>query len=228
MYFYCITVYVSFLDLTVTMCSVCLFYFRTLLNARIMNSELKGCGISHRLYEGQGALFGAVGWGHCTTSRNVAGSIPDGVSGIFHWHNPFGRTMALGSTQPLTEMGTRNISWGVKAAGAYGWQPYHLHVPTVLKSGSLNLLEPSGPVQACNGIAFCMRDYPVICVCRNWEQTRQTYHNSILTGRDLNCGHSTRSRTTSSTTDFSVSAGWVLKAVGGEEWGTENTVERYF
>ena len=34
---------------------------------------------------------------------------------------------------------------GVKAAGVYGWQPYHLHVPTVLKSGSLNLLEHSGP-----------------------------------------------------------------------------------
>jgi hypothetical protein len=34
-----------------------------------------------------------------------------------HWNNPFGRTMALGSTQPLTEMSTRNISWGVKAAG---------------------------------------------------------------------------------------------------------------
>jgi len=28
------------------------------------------------------------------------------------------RTMALGLTQPLTEMSTRNISWGVKAAGA--------------------------------------------------------------------------------------------------------------
>jgi hypothetical protein len=25
--------------------------------------------------------------------------------------------MALGSTQPLTEMSTRNISWGVNAAG---------------------------------------------------------------------------------------------------------------
>ena len=62
--------------------------------------------------------------------------------------------MGLGSTQPLTEMSTRNISWGIKAAGAYGWQPYHLHVPNVLKSGSLNLLEPSGPVQACNGIAL--------------------------------------------------------------------------
>jgi len=62
--------------------------------------------------------------------------------------------MALGLTQPLTEMSTRNISCGVKAAGAYGWQPYHLHVPIVLKSGSLNLLKPSGPVQACNGTAL--------------------------------------------------------------------------
>ena len=31
---------------------------------------------------------------------------------IFHLHNPFGLTMALGSTQPLTEMSNRNISWG--------------------------------------------------------------------------------------------------------------------
>jgi hypothetical protein len=27
-------------------------------------------------------------------------------------HNPSGRTMALGLTEPLTEMSTRNISWG--------------------------------------------------------------------------------------------------------------------
>jgi hypothetical protein len=87
---------------------------------------------------------------HCTTNWKVVGSIPDGVTGI-HWHNPSGRTMALGSTQHLAEMSTRNISWGVKAAGAYGWQIYHLHVATVLKSGNLKLLEPSGPVQACNG-----------------------------------------------------------------------------
>ena len=49
---------------------------------------------------------------HCAISRKLAGSIPDGVTGIFHWHNPFGRTMALGSTQPLREMSNRNISWG--------------------------------------------------------------------------------------------------------------------
>jgi hypothetical protein len=40
------------------------------------------------------------------------GSIPDGVIGIFHWRNSSDRTMALGSTQPLTEMSTRRISCG--------------------------------------------------------------------------------------------------------------------
>jgi hypothetical protein len=37
---------------------------------------------------------------------------------------------------------------GLKTAGAKGWQHYHLHVPTVLKFGSLNPLQHSGPVQA--------------------------------------------------------------------------------
>ena len=54
----------------------------------------------------------------CSTNKKVAVSIPDGVIGIFHWHNPSDCTMALGSTQPLTEMSTRNISLGVKAADA--------------------------------------------------------------------------------------------------------------
>jgi hypothetical protein len=55
---------------------------------------------------------------HVATRRKVADSIPDGVIGIFHSHNPSGRTMALGSTQTITEISTRNISWGVKGAGA--------------------------------------------------------------------------------------------------------------
>jgi hypothetical protein len=49
---------------------------------------------------------------HCATNRKVAGSIPDGVAGIFYWHNPSGSTMALASTQPLTEMSTGSIYWG--------------------------------------------------------------------------------------------------------------------
>ena len=72
----------------------------------------------------------------------------------FHWHNPSGRNMTLGRTHPPTEMSTRNISWGVKAASALGWQPYQLRVPTIVKFWSLKLLERSGPVQACNGISF--------------------------------------------------------------------------
>jgi len=34
-----------------------------------------------------------------------------------------------------------------------------MHVPIVLKSGNLNFLEPSGPVQACNGIALPILGY---------------------------------------------------------------------
>jgi hypothetical protein len=39
----------------------------------------------------------------------VAGSIPDGVIGIFRRRNPSGRTVALGLTQPLTEMSKKAI-----------------------------------------------------------------------------------------------------------------------
>jgi len=38
------------------------------------------------------------------TNRKAAGSIPDCAIGIFHWNTTSDHTMALGSTQPLTEM----------------------------------------------------------------------------------------------------------------------------
>ena len=60
--------------------------------------------------------------------------------------------MALGSTQPLVKMNTRNISWRWR-------RPVHGadNLNTIVcrmswKSGSLNLLEPSGPHRACYGI----------------------------------------------------------------------------
>ena len=43
---------------------------------------------------------------------------------------------------------------GIKAAGSSGSQSYHFHVPIFLKSWSLNPLEPSGSLQACNWIAL--------------------------------------------------------------------------
>ena len=89
---------------------------------------------------------------HCASCWNVTGSIPNGVTSIFHSLNPSSCTIALGLTQSLPDMSTRNIFWGVKAAGAKGWQPCNLHMLTILKSGSLNLLEPLGLLKACTVI----------------------------------------------------------------------------
>jgi hypothetical protein len=46
------------------------------------------------------------------TSRKVTGSILDEVIVFFNWRNPSSRTMALGSSQFLTEMSTRNVPGG--------------------------------------------------------------------------------------------------------------------
>jgi len=54
---------------------------------------------------------------HCATSQKVTGLIPNGVIGIFHWHNPSSCTMVLGSTQSLTDMSTRSTSWGWRWPG---------------------------------------------------------------------------------------------------------------
>jgi len=62
--------------------------------------------------------------------------------------------MALGLNQSLTEMSTRNISWGDKGGRCVGLTTSSSSCAIVLKSGSLNLLEPSGPVQASIAIAL--------------------------------------------------------------------------
>jgi len=58
--------------------------------------------------------------------------------------------MALGSIQPLTEMSTRSISWGWRRPVRKG-DNLLSSCAVVMKSGNLNFLEPSGPVQVCNG-----------------------------------------------------------------------------
>ena len=40
--------------------------------------------------------------------------------GIFHWFNPSDRTLALESTQPVTKMSTRVISWWCKGGRCVG------------------------------------------------------------------------------------------------------------
>jgi hypothetical protein len=91
---------------------------------------------------------------HCATNRQVAGLIPDGATGIFYWHNPVGRTMARGSTQPLTETSTRNISWGVNAAGAYGWQPTTFKCRLSRNLGASTSWKPQGLDRTVMGLLY--------------------------------------------------------------------------
>jgi hypothetical protein len=52
---------------------------------------------------------------HCAASQKVAGWIPNGVIGIFYWHNPSGRTTVVESTQPLRNEYKKYLL-GMKAA----------------------------------------------------------------------------------------------------------------
>jgi len=60
---------------------------------------------------------------HCATSRKVAGSIPDGATGIFTstWSLRLHYGPGVDSASKRNEY--RQYFLGVKAAGAYGWQP---------------------------------------------------------------------------------------------------------
>jgi hypothetical protein len=61
-----------------------------------------------------------------------------------------------GSTQSLTEMSTRSISWG-KGGRSVRLTTLPPSCEVVTKSGNLNFLESPGPLQACNGTALPSR-----------------------------------------------------------------------
>jgi hypothetical protein len=54
---------------------------------------------------------------HYATSREVEGLNPIEVDFFFNLPNPSSCTMALGSTQPVTEMSTRNLPGGKERTG---------------------------------------------------------------------------------------------------------------
>jgi hypothetical protein len=53
-----------------------------------------------------------IDWGTKLQAVKVAGSIPYEVTVFLNWPKPCSRTMALRSTQSLTEMSTRNLTEG--------------------------------------------------------------------------------------------------------------------
>jgi len=62
--------------------------------------------------------------------------------------------MALGLTQPLTEMSTRNISWGVKVSVHRADNLTTFMCRMSLNLGASTSWNPSGPVQDHNGISL--------------------------------------------------------------------------
>ena len=113
------------------------------------HNHIPCCSSQYRQYSNMCGTRWCSWLRHCVTIRKVAGSIPYGVIGIFHWHNPSSRSMALGSTQSLTEMSTRNISWG----GSKGGRCVGL---TTLPPSCADCLEiwepqPPGTLWACPG-----------------------------------------------------------------------------
>jgi hypothetical protein len=98
---------------------------------------------------------------HCAINRKIVGWIPDGVTGFYHWHNLFGRTMALASTQPLTEMSTKNISLG-KGGRCVGLTTLPHSCADCLK-----IWEPYSPrtLRTCQGLWWDFFDFTRLVKC---------------------------------------------------------------
>jgi hypothetical protein len=84
---------------------------------------------------------------HCAKIRKVAGSILDGVIGIFHRYNPFGCTNNTGVDSASNRNEYQEYFLGSKGGWCVGLTALPLFVLIALKSGSLSLLESSGSVQ---------------------------------------------------------------------------------
>jgi len=87
----------------------------------------------------------------CVTNRKVAGSIPDGVIWIFHWHKIH---YGPGVDSPSNRDEYQEYFLGGKGGRCVRLATLPPSCAVVMKSGNLNFLEPSGPLQACNGTAL--------------------------------------------------------------------------
>ena len=103
--------------------------------------------------------------------RYKLGSIPGVTIWIFHWCNPSGRTIALGSTQPLTEISTKNIPGGKR-------RPAHRADNLDTCADCFEIWEPQPPrtLRACPGLC---RDYFTFLQYQNLARFKGTRNSKI-------------------------------------------------
>ena len=90
----------------------------------------------------------------CTKNRKVAGSIPAGVIGIFHWHKILPIALWSWGRLRLWQKWVPGTFPGGKGSQCIGLRNLPPSCAVVVKFEYLNFLEPSGPLQACNGTAL--------------------------------------------------------------------------
>jgi hypothetical protein len=82
----------------------------------------------------------------------------DLITGMFHGHNPSGRTVALGLNQPLTEVSTRNFFWVDRGGGGKGGRCVGMTLtPSCADCVEIREPKPAGTLralQASNGIGL--------------------------------------------------------------------------
>ena len=89
----------------------------------------------------------------CATNRKVAGSMPAGVTGIFHWHKILPIALSSWGRLSLWQKWVPGAFPGCKGGRCIRLTTLPPSMAVVMKSGNLNFLESSGPLQACNGTA---------------------------------------------------------------------------